>query len=41
MIRFVDNGNICGWFYCSEGQYLGDGTRADAERIKANIEGGY
>ena len=38
-IRFVDNGiDLYGWFYCVDGQYYGDGTRIEAERIKAEKE---
>lgn len=37
-IRFVDNGIIYGWFYFADGQYYGDGTRAEAERIKREME---
>ena len=38
MIRFVDNNVIYGWFYCVEGQYYGDGTKSEAERIKNEME---
>lgn len=39
MIRFVDNGvNLYGWFYVCDGQYYGDGTRAEAERIRNEME---
>ena len=36
-VKFVDNGVICGWFYFKEGDYYGDGTRLDAERLKGEM----
>ena len=37
MVRYFDNCEVCGWFYYSEGCYYGDGTKATAERIEAQI----
>ena len=34
MVKYVDNGFICGWYFVKEGCYFGDGTKITAERIE-------
>ena len=30
MIKYIDNGILCGWYFCIEGEFYGDGTKAGA-----------
>ena len=32
MIKYIDNGILCGWYFCNNGEFYGDGTKAEAIR---------
>jgi len=34
MVKYVDNGVFCGWYFVKENCYFGDGTKMTAERIE-------
>lgn len=34
MVMFIDNGDVCGWYFYKEGCIYGDGTLKTAERIE-------
>ena len=34
MVKYVDNGIFCGWYFVTENCYFGDGTKITAERIE-------
>lgn len=34
MILYIDDGYIIGWYYSTDGGYIGDGTLETAERIE-------
>lgn len=34
MIKFIDNGNIIGWYFFIDGCYLVDGTKTGAYKAK-------
>ena len=34
MIKYIDNGILCGWYFCNDGEYYGDGTKAEAIRVQ-------
>ena len=34
MVKYVDNGVVCGWYFVKENCYFGDGTKMTAERIE-------
>lgn len=38
MVVYVDNEYICGWYYQTEDRFIGDGTKATAERIEKERE---
>ena len=38
MVKYVDNGIVCGWYFVKENCYFGDGTKMTAERIEKDGE---
>lgn len=38
MVVYVDNEYICGWYYQCDDRFIGDGTKATAERIEKERE---
>ena len=38
MVVYVDNEYIYGWYYQAEDRFIGDGTKATAERIEKERE---
>ena len=38
MVKYVDNGFVCGWYFVQEGCYFGDGTKSTADRIEKEME---
>ena len=38
MVKYVDNGFICGWYFVKECCYFGDGTKSAADRIEKEEE---
>ena len=38
MVKYVDNGFICGWYFVKEDCYFGDGTKRTADIIEKEME---
>lgn len=41
MVVYIDNEYIYGWYYQSDGRFIGDDTKVTAERIEKEREGNY
>ena len=37
MIAYVDNGDVLGWYYITDGECFGDGTKELAEELAKEL----